>query len=164
MILAVASLGATVFATVIVALIIAWSLVALINHLRLTPEEKAEMARKREARLAEEREWFAENRERQKQIERERIEAEEKRLASQPPPVPTPGLVIAGRVLLVIGGGITFVALALYDTGVAAGSQQVHNLGLMLNRLLAALCGLGLAFTGALCLIAEQLRAALKAH
>lgn len=163
MILAAASPGATVFATVIVALIIAWGLVALIHHLRRTPEEKAEMERKREARLAEEREWFAKNREREKQIERERIEAEEKR-RSQPPPVPTPGLVIAGRVLLVIGAGITFVALALYDTGVAAGSHQVNNLGLMLNRLLGVLCGLGLAFTGALCLIAEQLRATLKAH
>jgi hypothetical protein len=90
-----------------------------------------------------------------------RQRAEDARLASLPP---TSMLCIAGWLLLVSGAFLLIHFLAVYDVSVPTHSassllpERVVNAARMQDRFIGIILGVVIAFSGGLCLIADQVR------
>jgi len=55
----------------------------------------------------------------------------------------------AAAVCILVGGGVTLFFALIYSTAVDSGSGSVHNIGLMNNRMIGVIVGLGIAMLGA---------------
>ena len=134
---------------------------AILAWKKLTDPWRARMAE--EARIEKERaeaahqQWLddAPKRAAEEDLRRQQEEA---RLASLPPPTEVSGLCVGGWMMLAFGVALLVYFLAVYDVGVDSGGAHIANAARLQDRLAGIIIGVVIAFSGLLCLIADQVK------